>query len=296
MKIINLEAVKQIGAEYGWDDRALEDTLANAIRMCYAEKGMHAEVDVNMKEGTIAARRRSGISDRGVWIDIDNPLMPSMKMFMSIMEQQQWGKGDAGRILEAEVAGYRDGGVIYRSSGQFVVIPENLLSVSDFRKRPEIGEKQVIVLCSSKDKYGLKTATRRGKEFVGAVMECYYPDCISGLFMGASNSWAVIRMSKEHMENWVAEEGANLRYLQKVLGIRRITLIPESELETDQMRKDEELTSFINSAWKNCEISKLEPSNVIINLPLDAPVDPRKLRTFSSMLSKVAPEREFEIV
>tara|TARA_Y100000590_G_C15563106_1_gene955561 strand:+ start:129 stop:1019 length:891 start_codon:yes stop_codon:yes gene_type:complete len=296
MKIINLEAVKKIGEEYGWEDRLLEDTLANAIRMCYAEKGMHAEVDVNMKEGTIAARRRSGVADRGVWIDIDKPLMPSMKMFMSIMEQQQWGKGDAGRILEAEVAGYRDGGVIYRASGQFVVIPENLLSVADYRKRPDIGEKQVIVLCSSKDKHGLKTATRRGKEFVGAVMECYYPDCISGLWMGASNSWAVIKMSQEHMDNWTAEEGANLRYLQKVLGIRRITLVPESVAETDQERKDQELISFINSAWKNCEVSKLEPANVTINLPLDAPVDPRKLRTFTSMLKKISPEREFEVV
>lgn len=296
MKIINLEAVKKIGEEYGWEDRLLEDALANAIRNCYAEKGMLAEVDVNIKEGTIAARRRSGAGDRGVWIDIDKPLMPSMKMFMAIMEEQQWGKGDAGRILEAEVAGYRDGGVIYRASGQFVIVPENLLSVADYRKRPTIGEKQVIVLCSSKDKHGLRSATRRGKEFVGAVMECYYPDCISGLWMGASNSWAVIKMSKEHMEEWTAEEGANLRYLQKILGIRRITLIPESEAETEQLRKDEELASFIQSAWKGCEISKLTASNGVINLPLDQEIDPRKLRTFSSMLKKVDPEREFEIV
>lgn len=296
MKIINLEAVKKIGEEYGWEDRLLEDTLANAIRLCYAEKNQHAEVDVNMKNGTIAVRRRSGIADRGVWIDIDKPLMPSMKMFLSIMEQQQWGKGDAGRILEAEVAGIRDGGVIYRVSGQFVIVPENLLSVSDFRKRPELGEKQVIVLCSSKDKYNMKTATRRGKEFVGAVMECYYPNCISGLWMGASNSWAVIKMSKEHMEEWTSQEGANLRYLQKILGIRRITLIPESEAESLQERNDEELVSFINSAWKNCEVSKMDSNNVTINLPLDAPVDPRKLRTFTSMLKKVSPEREFEVV
>jgi hypothetical protein len=296
MKIINLEAVKKIGDEYGWTDRQLEETLANAIRLCYAEKGQHAEVDVNMMNGTIAVRRRSGVGDRGVWIDIEKPLMPSMKMFLSVMEQQQWGKGDAGRILEGEVAGYRDGGVLYRVSGQFVTVPENLLSVADYKKRPDIGDKQVIVLCSSKDKYNMKTATRRGKEFVGAVMECYYPSCISALWMGASNSWAVIRMSKDHMDEWTADEGQNLRFIQGVLGIRRITIIPESEAETEQERRDEELQSFIASAEKHCEVSKLEPTNVTINLPLDAPIDPRRLRTFVSMLKKVSPEREFEIV
>lgn len=296
MKMINLEAVRKIGEEYGWEDRLLEDTLANAIKMCYSEKGMHAEVDVNIKEGTIAVRRRSGVADKGVWIDIDNPLMPSMKMFMSVMEEQQWGKGDAGRILEAEVAGYRDGGVIYRVSGQFVIIPENLLSVADYKKRPEIGEKQIIVLCSSKDKHGLKTATRRGKEFVGAVMECYYPNCITEMWMGASNSWAVIKMSEDVMKEWMAEEGANLRYLQKILGIRRITLIPESDQEISLERDREELSSFIYSAWKGAEISTIDDLNVVINIPLEEEIDPRKMRTFMSMLKKISPEREFQIV
>lgn len=296
MKMINLEAVQKIGEEYGWEDRLLEDTLATSIKMCYAEKGMHAEVDVNLADGSIAVRRRSGIADRGVWIDIDKPLMPSMGMFMSIMEEQQWGKGDAGRILEAEVAGYRDGGVIYRVSGQFVVIPENLLSVADYKKRPGIGEKQIIVLCSSTDKHGLKTATRRGKEFVGAVIECYYPDCISEMWMGASNSWAVIKMSESAMQEWMAEDGANLRYLQKILGIRRITIIPESEAELEQDRKNEELASFIASAWKGAEISKIDESQVVIGIPLEEELDPRKMRTFTSMLKKINPEREFEIV
>ncbi|MCP4356192.1 MAG: hypothetical protein GY793_11325 [Proteobacteria bacterium] len=296
MKMINLEAVKKIGEEYGWEDRLLEETLANSIKFCYSEKGMHAEVDVNLGEGTIAVRRRSGIGDKGVWIDIDNPLMPSMQMFMSIMEDQQWGKGDAGRILEADVAGYRDGGVIYRVSGQFVIVPENLLSVADYKKRPTIGEKQIIVLCSSQDQHGLKSATRRGKEFVGAVMECYYPNCISNMWMGASNSWAVIKMKQQVMDEWMAEDGANLRYLQKILGIRRITLIPESEREIDTEREQEELNSFVASAWKGAEISKLEGNNVTIAVPLEEEIDPRKMRTFVSMLKKISPEREFQVV
>lgn len=66
MQIANLNAVRKIGEEYGWDNRTIEDALANAIRLCYAERGMHVEADVNMEMGTISCRRRNGDGDRGI--------------------------------------------------------------------------------------------------------------------------------------------------------------------------------------------------------------------------------------
>lgn len=291
MKIAHLDDIRAIGKEYGWDDRTIEETLAHAIRLCYAERGMLAEVDVDMASGSVVARRRAGEADRGVWIDIEKPLMPTVKMFINVMEMRQWGDGAPGRILEGEVSGYRDGGVLYRVLSQFVVVPENLLSVADYQKKPAINTKQVIVLCASKDQYNMRMATRRGKEFVAAVMECYYPDCVSGIWMGASNSWAVIRMKPDVMSKWLENDGVNVKYLQNELGLRRITLLPEGVGETEQDRADSEVKHFVNNAWRKCKIAELSPRRIVLHTPLDE-ADPRKLRTFCSMLQKIAPERE----
>ena len=114
MDITDINRMKQIGSEYGWSDAQLEMALGNAIRLCYAGKNMLVEADVNLEFGTIAARRRNGDGDRGVWIDIEYPLLPTTKEFIQVMELMQWGDGAPGRILEGDVSGYRDGGIIYR--------------------------------------------------------------------------------------------------------------------------------------------------------------------------------------
>lgn len=292
MQIANIETIHTIAEEYGWDDWQIEQALAVAIRLCYAERDMLVEVDVNMKERTIALRRRNGYGDRGVWIDIRDPIMPSLNMFMQVMEMIQWGDGAPGRVLEGEVAGYRDGGIFYRVGNKMVFIPENLLSVMDYHNKPPLGTKQVFTLCASRDSIaGVRMGTRRGKEFVAAVMECYYPDCVSGIWMGASNSWAVIRMSSEHMSAWLESGGVNVRHLQNVLGVRRITLLPEGKGETEQACRDNEIRHFVNNAWKACRIAVMNEEKIVIHTPLDSN-DPRKLRTFTSMLRKITPERE----
>jgi hypothetical protein len=292
MKIAALDTVKKIGEEYGWTRVQLESALSTAIRLCYIERDMLVEVDVNLDFGTISARRRNGYGDRGMWIDIERPILPSVSMFMEIMELMQWGDGAPGRVLEGEVTGFRDGGVIYRVQDNLVIVPENLLSVLDFHEKPPLGTKQVLALCASKDNAsGMRIATRRGKEFVAAVAECYYPDCVTGIWMGASNSWAVIRMEAEDMSTWLEAGGVNVKHLQTVLGLRRITLIPQGHGATEQESRDMELKHFINNAWKACKIAQLTPERIVIHTPLDKQ-DPRKLRTFTSMLAKLTPERE----
>lgn len=296
MQIANLETVRKIGEEYGWETSMIEQALGNAIRLCYAERGMLVEVDVNMAEGTITARRRSGVADRGVWVDIRDPIMPTIKTFLGVMETQQWGDGAPGRVLEGTVAGFRDGGVIYRAAHNLVFVPENLLSVADYHERPPLGTKQAMALCASRDQAsGMRMGTRRGREFVASVMELYYPGCVSGIWMGASNSWAVIRMLPDVMTQWLENGGVNVRHLQKVLGIRRITLIPEGQAENEQENRDSEIRHFVNNAWKACRIEQLAPDRIVIHTPLDSN-DPRKLRTFTSMLKKIAPEREQVII
>ena len=296
MQIANLEYISTLGKEYGWEDRTIEEALANAIRLCYAEKGMLVEADVNMEMGTIACRRRNGEGERGLWVDIRDPLMPSGKMFMQVIQMQQWGDGSPGRVMEGIVTGYRDGGVIYRVSHNMVFIPEALLSVADFHQRPQLGAEQALSLIASKDNAsGLRMGSRRGHEFVAAVMECYYPECVTGIWMGASNAWAVIRMDPDVMGEWLENEGMNLKHLQEVLGIRRITLIPAGQSEDEQENKDTELKHFINNAWRACRIVEMAPGRIVLHTPIETN-DPRKLRTFASMLEKIAPEREQIIV
>lgn len=296
MEIANLEYISNIGQEYGWDNRTIEQALANAIRLCYAERDMHVEVDVNIEFGTITCRRRNGDGDRGLWVDIRDPLMPSGKMFMQIMQMQQWGDGSPGRVMEGTVAGYRDGGIFYDVSRHKVFVPESLLSVRDYHNPPQQGDEQIVSLISSKDPVsGERMGSRRGHEFVAAVMECYYPECVSGIWMGASNAWAVIRMEPDIMGEWLENDGMNLKHLQEVLGIRRITLIPAGRHEDPQANKDEEFRHFVNNSWRACRIKELTPNRVVIHTPIEQN-DPRKLRTFASMLDKIAPEREQIIV
>ncbi|MBI1308512.1 MAG: hypothetical protein GC129_01460 [Proteobacteria bacterium] len=293
MNIVDIPTIKKIGEEYGWTERQLELALANAIRLSYVDRGMLVEVDVNLDLADITVRRRNGFGEHGVWVDINNPILPTTKQLITTMELMQWGDGAPGRILEAEVAGFRDAGIIYRiQDDKFVFIPENLLSVMDFHEKPPVGTRQVVAMCASVEPVSkMRIATRRGKEFVAAVTEEYYPDCITAIWMGASNSWAVIRMKPEHMSAWLEKDGINVKHLQTILGLRRITLIPDGKGETDQEKRDNEIKHFVNNAWKACKIQSLEPNRIIIHTPLEQQ-DPRKLRTFQSMLQKIAPERE----
>ena len=296
MEIADLTTVQRIGDEYGWEKPQLEQALSNAIRLCYIEREQMVEADVNLDFGTISARRRTGYGDRGHWIDIERPLLRTVKQFIEVMEMMQWGDGAPGRMMEGDVAGYRDGGIIYRVQENLVFVPENLVSVMDFHEKPTLGSKQVLALCSSLDPASkMRTASRRGKEFVLGVTEAYYPDCVTGLWMGASNSWAVIRMRAEDMSTWLENGGVNVKHLQQVCGLRRITLLPEGKGETEQECKDNELKHFINNAWKDCQIAVIEPDRIVIHTPMDKQ-DPRKLRTFLSMLKKISPEREAVII
>lgn len=297
MDIADIQTIRNLGAEFGWSDRQLEMALINAIRLAYVDKELLVEVDVNLDFGAITVRRRSGYGEHGVWVDINNPILPSVKSLIATMELMQYGDGAPGRVLEGEVAGFRDGGIIYRlPEDKFVIIPENLLSVADFHEKPAIGSKQVLAMCASIDQASkMRTATRRGKEFVSSVTDAYYPGSVSGIWMGASNSWAVIRMKPEMMSAWLEKDGVNVKHLQTVLGLRRITLIPEGKGEDEQEKRDNELKHFINNAWKACKIEEISPTKLVINTPLDQQ-DPRKLRTFTSMLQKLAPEREHVIL
>jgi hypothetical protein len=77
--------------------------------------------------------------------------------------------------------------------------------------------------------------------------------------------------------------------------LRRITLIPEGKGETELEKRNNEIKHFVNNAWKACKIEELTETRIVIHKPIDQP-DPRKERTFASMLQKLAPERHQIII
>ncbi|MCP5405711.1 MAG: hypothetical protein H6922_05775 [Pseudomonadaceae bacterium] len=293
---LDLPAIAAIGSEFGWPPRLLEMAVANAIRLAYLDRAMTAEADVNLALGTIAVRRRNGGGPKGHWVDIDDPLMPTRPQLIHTMELMQYGDGAPGRVVEGEVCGYQGGGVIYKlREGRQVLVPENLLSVVDSFHKPECGSKQILSLIASTDDVsGLRQATRRGREFVASVIEEFYPDCVSGVWTGASNSWAVIRMKPEHVSAWLEKGGVNLKHMQTIMGLKRITLLPEGRGNTAEEAFENELKHFVNNAWKACVIREVTPTLIRIYTPLDDQ-NPKKIRTFTSMLKKIIPDREISV-
>lgn len=293
---LDIPALKAIAEEFGWSPRVLEMAVANAIRLSYLDRNMIAEADVNLHLGTISVRRRNGGGAKGHWVDIENPLLPNRAQLVHTMELMQYGDGAPGRVLEGEVESYRDGGIVYRlRENKQVFVPENLLSVTDVFTKPAIGTKQIVALIASTDDASkMRLATRRGREFVASVIEEFHPNCVSGVWTGASNSWAVIRMKPEHVSAWLEKGGVNMKHMQGVLGLKRITLLPEGRGNTPEEALENEIKHFVNNAWKACIIREMTPAKLLIYTPLDDQ-NPKKIRTFTSMLKKIVTDRDVEV-
>lgn len=283
-------------AEFGWDRRRLEIAMENAIRLAYLDRNMIAEADVNITYGTLAVRRRNGAGPKGEWVDIDSPLVPTRNELILTMEMMQYGDGAPGRVVEGVVESLRPDGIVYgMRDNRKVVVPDNLLSVHDTYNKPAVGTKQVLALIAGKDPAtGFRLATRRGREFVASVLEEFQPECVSGVWTGASNSWAVIRMKPQNVSQWLENGGMNMKAMQALLGLKRITLIPEGKGETDEERFENELKNFVNNAWKDCLVRRITPEEVTVYTPIHDQ-DPKKLRTFTSMLKKIVPERNIVV-
>lgn len=279
-------------AEYGWTPRRMELAMATAIRLAYLDRNMLAEVDVNIALNSVAVRRRNGGGSKGGWVDIAKPLMPTRNGLLLTMEMMQYGDGAPGRVVEGVVREVLPQGVVYGlRDNRTVLVPANLMSVNDTFQAPAVGTKQVLALVTGTDEStGHRMATRRGREFVASVLEEFHPHCVTGVWTGASNSWAVIRMSADDVTAWLEKGGINLKTIQALLGLKRITLMPEGKGNTPEERFENELKHFVNNAWKACLVRRITPEEITVYTPMDDQ-DPKKLRTFTSMLKKIVPDR-----
>ena len=289
---LNFAAIAELGAARNHSIFELEKALSTAIRLRHLDQKELVEVDVNIQSQTVAARKRVGQGRQGAWTELA-PLLPSRDEFMAALAMLQWGNGEPGQVLEANLVKVTPKGTfIYQTGENLVAVPADLQSVAQTQVAPKLGDEHLVVLCGGTDEEtGYRRATRRGQQYVEAVVELYLPGSTSGVWLGASNSWALIRMEKEFMDSWLEKGGVNVRHLQDVLGLRRITLVPAGTVEDQTARENFEIKHFINNTWRHCKIIELTPTQVVLAQPVDAP-DTRKVRTLTAMFHKFMPNRE----
>ncbi|MGV2169215.1 pentapeptide repeat-containing protein [Agrobacterium sp. 16-172Ci] len=124
----------------------------------------------------------------------------------------------------------------------------------------------------------------RGAEFITSCLSMIFPtksDDDWQLFLGASNSWLVIMASAEHRAKLLANRGVYLAQIRDLLGLRRITVVLKCEDEGEAIKE------FCNASWRGLT-SSFGNGTTTLNC-VDPIVDQRKLRSFTSMFTKVFP-------
>ncbi len=183
--------------------------------------------------------------------------------------------------------------------GRTFTLADNLLSVAWFNDRPAV--KEFGFFSTRRD----NQISQRGSKFVGAVADMLFPFALdtaspTEVFMGARNSWAVLVTSPAKKGGFLANGGAIARQIQRVCGIRRITITTRSD------NHESEVKHFVNDGYtdiKEIEINgsivwgRLSQGNErlveLLKIGESVYQDP-KVRTFIAMWTKVFPE--FDII
>jgi hypothetical protein len=179
--------------------------------------------------------------------------------------------------------------------GREFSLAENLISTAWYQERPAPGTLGYFVTRREKGQI-----TQRGQQFVLAVLGVLFPvnsdtTNLTEVFMGASNSWAVVVTSTKKKGGLLANGGALARQLQHICGLRRVTVTARYE------DSEIEIKNFVNDGYKDIKDLSIGEEFVWGRIR-DAQAlhehvargesiyDERKVRTFLSMWEKVFPE------
>ncbi|MDC7784425.1 hypothetical protein PQJ75_06900 [Rhodoplanes sp. TEM] len=147
-----------------------------------------------------------------------------------------------------------------------------------------------------KDKDGVTQGTCRGERYVTDLFELVFPGGVvrrksngileSQMWMGASNSWAVVQMWPMQMTSFLAGGGWTTGWIASMAGLRRIT-ITQGYSTAGPYRFWRELREFVNNSWSGLDIEGKVGNIIIVRTSERDLADLRKKRTFESMFSKV---------
>jgi len=199
----------------------------------------------------------------------------------------------ARRVLQATVEEHLQHGIVYATANQRLIIPSDLMAVADVCAPPTTGTAQSVALLSSRDpRTGLQRASRRGAEFVSGVLEHFDPGCVEGTWVGASNSWAVVKMDPHHKAAWLEVGGTKARAVQSILGLKRLSIFEAGQGSTDAQRVENELRHVLSCIWTHARLLSLEENRAVIT----APRDETHTRAALPMLRKIMPGLSIELV
>jgi len=148
-------------------------------------------------------------------------------------------------------------------------------------------------------------ASNRGEEFITNVLRLFLPGMLhealgrsnprsKAVTMGGSNSWCVARVHPHAMNAALAGGGYMMLVLQKLTGIRRITLVPSYSIK-NKLARSNELRHFVNNSWKDLQIHHDSPRSTVLDVGrIEKPLDLRKMRNFVSMFEKIYPNKYLE--
>jgi hypothetical protein len=226
------------------------------------------------------------------------------------------------RYLRCETAG-SEPGVVFEQNGEKIFVRRELLGrrlssklytqfVPDDDDPDDDAEPDraptvegLHMLNLIKPRNGRLCGTMVGPLFVRNGLQLFLPgirygesDTLPGyqsITNGASNSWSVVRIDAGAMSSALAGGGHMLKLVTLLLGLRRLTVVPLSHKDDPQSRLTE-LRHFLNNSWEALRILDIDTARLVVQLPSDEPIDPRKLRTWRSMFAKVYPEFSLEMV
>lgn len=173
--------------------------------------------------------------------------------------------------------------------------PSELLTMAEAfdAEREPIREPIRLVMSLLKPRRGRFAVSQRGWEHVKAVFDLLYPGVVGNgelgarIAMGASNSWLLAFVPPEHKSILLNQDGWFVKSLEKLLGLRRITLSATSR-QIGHHAREKEIREFTNDAFKALKL--IELTGGIAHFLTDlSNTDPRKIRTFSSMFKKLFP-------
>lgn len=160
-----------------------------------------------------------------------------------------------GAVIHAAVLERHEHGTAFTADGHRFLIPTELLASLDTETIPPPGASQVIaVLAKSDPVTGYRHATRRGAAFIAGVFDTYLPNALSGAWVGASSSWGVVRMPDKIISHCLEAGGVKIRALQAIVGLKRLSLIPDGEGDTPEEREADCLRHCLGVVWPEAKI------------------------------------------
>jgi hypothetical protein len=201
----------------------------------------------------------------------------------------------AGTLLVGEICEVCESYILVKADTKTFRINNDLIAVNMFNLKPTIGE--LLIFAALKYEHG----TARGKKFISQVLNLFFPydstedESKPEVTNAASNSWSIIEMNERGISYILKNKGVLFKQITEISGLRRATIVRKRKDDSDRYDQHQ-FADLINNTWSALKIVNFSLNYIELECQTSSlNVDPRKLRTFFSMLKKLYPDSNIEI-